>query len=842
MTLPTKRRYIVITLGVLLALFLIRPGATRLKMRIAFSIGMALQRRVEIDSVHLHLLPRPGFDLDGFVVQDDPRFSAEPVLRAQEVTALLRLSSLFRGHLEVSRLSLTEPSLNLVRREDGRWNIENFLERTAQIATAPTAKSPSEPHPAFPYIEADRGRINFKFGTEKKPFAITDASYSFWQDSPNRWGMRLKGQPLRTDMNLSDTGLVKISGNWQRAASLRDTPVEFHLQWDGAQLGQLSKLLSGGDRGWRATVRTSLDLNGTPANLMVQGDGSLEDFRRYDIAGNSPVALRTHCEAQYKVADRSLRQILCQTPVGEGSVAFTGEAENLLGPRRYAIEMSAHQLPLQALLSVIRRAKKDLPADLQASGSLDASFNITATGQPAQEVVFDGTGKTRDFRLRSEASKTDLMLDAVPFAVVAASPHDPAIKTRAHRDAAGAVHPDEPHLFFGPVSLKLGRPSPALLQGWIARSGYRISIKGESEIHRLLQIAGAAGIPAAHPVVTGAAKVDLQVGGSWTGFTSPVTTGSAEIHSIQAEIRGIHGPVEISSAKVDLRDSEVRVDAISASAAGTHWSGSLSFPRPCPAPCALIFNLQADEISTDRLNDWINPNPPERPWYRFSSSARPAGRSLLGEIRATGTLAASRVLFRNLPADRMSAKIDLDQGTLRLFDLRADVLNGKHHGEWLADFTAKAPRYSGTGTIESASLGRLAEFMNQNWVSGAANAKYQIEFSGLTAADFLDSAKGDLRFTMRDGTFPRIQMAAAPLQVRRFTGTLAVRHGEFELQEANLESPTTSYAVTGKVLGDRKLDFKLVPEGAAALTVTGTLADPRVTALRHAQTQASLKP
>ena len=144
--------------------------------------------------MHVRLLPQPGFELDGFVVHDDPAFSAEPVLRAPEVSAFLRLSSLLRGRLEISRLSLSEPSLNLVRRPDGRWNIENFLERTASITVAPTSKRPSQSRPAFPYIEADRGRINFKVGPEKKSFALTDAKYSVWQDSENTWGVRLKAQ------------------------------------------------------------------------------------------------------------------------------------------------------------------------------------------------------------------------------------------------------------------------------------------------------------------------------------------------------------------------------------------------------------------------------------------------------------------------------------------------------------------------------------------------------------------------------------------------------------------------------------------------------------------------
>src|SRR6266481_5705131 len=242
--------------ALLLALFLIRPGASRLKTRIAHSIGVALQRQVEIGSVHLRLLPRPGFDLENFVVHDDPGFGAEPVLRAQEVSAALRLSSLLRGRIEISRLSLTEPSLNLTRNSESRWNIEKLLERTAQTTVAPTGKAPSESRPGFPYIEAEHGRINFKFGPEKKPFALTEADYALWQDSENAWGVRLKARPFRTDFNLSDTGQFKASGTWQRAATLRDTPVQFDLQWNGAQLGQLICRLAA-TLPWRISAATT---------------------------------------------------------------------------------------------------------------------------------------------------------------------------------------------------------------------------------------------------------------------------------------------------------------------------------------------------------------------------------------------------------------------------------------------------------------------------------------------------------------------------------------------------------------------------------------------------------
>ena len=178
MKLFSSKRRLGIAALILLALFLVRPGASRLKSRIILSMSAALGRPVDIGAVHIQLLPRPGFDLDNLVVYDDPAFGAEPMLRAGEVTAALRLTSLLRGRLEIARLVLNEPSLNLVHGDSGHWNIESLLERAARVPLAPTSKSKSEPRPGFPYIEGTSGRINFKDGTEKRPYALTNADFA----------------------------------------------------------------------------------------------------------------------------------------------------------------------------------------------------------------------------------------------------------------------------------------------------------------------------------------------------------------------------------------------------------------------------------------------------------------------------------------------------------------------------------------------------------------------------------------------------------------------------------------------------------------------------------------
>ena len=105
----SKRNLVVVCL-ILLALFVVRPQAARLRWRISQSISAELGRKVEIGSVHLRFLPRPGFELEDLVIHDNDAFGAEPFLRSPDVTASLRITALLRGRIEISSLSLSEAS------------------------------------------------------------------------------------------------------------------------------------------------------------------------------------------------------------------------------------------------------------------------------------------------------------------------------------------------------------------------------------------------------------------------------------------------------------------------------------------------------------------------------------------------------------------------------------------------------------------------------------------------------------------------------------------------------------------------------------------------------------
>ncbi|MEO6922975.1 MAG: AsmA family protein, partial [Bryocella sp.] len=258
-----RRRRKLLLAGLLVVLFiaaLLGPpliNGERYRRRITTSMSEALGRPVHIDRISFHLLPMPGITLGGLVVDENPAFGNEPVIRANVVVAQLRLTSLWRHRFEVSEVKFETDengagaSLNIVRNAEGRWNLQDILMQAAHVNAAPTAQTHAGSAPRFPYIEAVGARVNLKLGDRKMPFSLTNADFALWLPSPEQWHVRLKANPARTDLNASDTGIVTLEGTLGRAPSLAQVPIDLSLNWAHVPMGQASRVLTGEDQQWR---------------------------------------------------------------------------------------------------------------------------------------------------------------------------------------------------------------------------------------------------------------------------------------------------------------------------------------------------------------------------------------------------------------------------------------------------------------------------------------------------------------------------------------------------------------------------------------------------------------
>ena len=830
----TRRRVTWATLLlVALGLLLLPPfiNVNRYRKRVADSISRALAREVSVSGIELKMLPRPGLVLSNFVVADDPSYGAEPMLRAGTVTAYIRLTSLWRGRLEIGTLDLDSPSLNLVRRPDGHWNLEELVERTTQASSAPTTKTRPEARPRFPYVEASTGRINFKLGQVKKAFTFTDADFALWLEAESQWGVRLEGRPMRTDVSVSDTGTLKLDGRFQRGSSLRNTPVNLKLTLTGGPLGQLTKFIYGHDRGWRGAVSSNATLTGTPAALGITLDAQVDDFRRYDIALGEALRLRLHCTGTYSSPDDTLSDVQCESPVGGGVIRVRGSAQGWLG-EAYDLGISAEQVPAERLVALARHVKKDLPADLTATGDVEAVFTVRK--QPGGMPVWEGGGRAEQLAFQSAVLKQDLEIGELLFGV----PSTAATSSKRKRPARGTASSPanaELHLVVKPFPLSLGAASPATASAAFDSGHYSVTLNGAADLARLVNVGKALGVGTPGVGLTGPSQIDVEVAGTWVGFAPPAPSGKIQLHDVTAELQGVSEPMHISSASATLASQSVNVTAFDAAfAQGPEIKGSASFPVHCTAPetCIVRFDAHTDSASLVRLDHLVNPALRSQPWYRLLAPWQRREDALL-KLRASGRFTAARLELGTATANNVSGTADLEAGKLRVSDLRADFLGGHHSGAWSADFTVSPPKFSGSGNVNRISMAQLASLMHDNWATGTMDAKYSLAMSGLNPAALRNSATGSAVFTWDNGSLRHVTLDSrgAPITFLEFAGSVALENATFTLIDCKLQSAGDHYAVKGTASFDRNLDLRFERTGGRVYAVSGPLDKPHVEAV-----------
>jgi AsmA protein len=303
------------------------------------------------------------------------------VIRANKVSARLRLSSLWRRHVEFSTISFevdehgSGPSVNLVRRADGRWNFESILLHAAQTETAPTGQREAGPEPRFPYIQATGARLNVKMGDEKMPLALTEAEFALWLPSPQQWRLRLAARPARTDTSVSDTGDLTVEATLQRAARLEDVPIEMTAAWRRAPLGETSRVLTGNDAGWRGSVDAAVTLHGTLGDAPMTGTLKLRGVRRADFIPGKTLDVDVECMGHLAVNTAVIHQPACTTSLpgqkdGGGLVAGTADLLDLTGLHTSGLRLGMTNVPDAWLLDWARLFSRRIPANFEPQGKV----------------------------------------------------------------------------------------------------------------------------------------------------------------------------------------------------------------------------------------------------------------------------------------------------------------------------------------------------------------------------------------------------------------------------------------------------------------------------------------
>ena len=494
-----QRRLIIslILLLLILVLTFIPPllNVNRFQQRIASNISAALGRPVHFKNVSLSLLPLPGFTLETFVVEEDPAFGSEPILRADNVRATVRLTSLFSSHVEFSKISFTDPSVNLVHTANGQWNLQSILLHASHIQAAPTGQRSSGPAPRFPYIEATGARLNLKLDQEKTPYSLTDADFALWLPEPRQWHFRLEAHPVRTDIAPAETGTLRLEGTLgnpdTRAATLAGVPIDLTGNVQDAQIVGLSRLLLGRDAGLRGDLNADIHILGNLGHAAIATHIQLAHGRRADFVPPTPLSVEASCQAVAQDTFHAFSSIECHWPPTDSSnpsvLILAAAVPDTRRPNASTADFTLPALPASTFLDWLRVATPHPPTGLTGPGTLagtlawrPAEIATSTEARSAQrrnpqlspQPVWSG-----ELEFSGESLQTPALgPDPIPLGEI--------LLRSTPQTAAGSFD-------LLPITLSLGGKQPATLEGHFDATGYTLHLTGPAIPIRLLALADA---------------------------------------------------------------------------------------------------------------------------------------------------------------------------------------------------------------------------------------------------------------------------------------------------------------------------------------------------------------
>src|SRR5450631_1490673 len=584
---PTWRHWLFLIAILLIVAAVVLPplvNISRYKRRIATSISSSIGRPVHMSTVRLHLLPRPGFEISDFEVEEDPAFGDEPMLRSASVVASIRLSSLWRGRLEMGRINFDEPSLNLVRDAHGRWNFGTVLIKASQSDIAPTPQVRPGSALRFPYIEATNARINFKQGYEKKSLSFLNSDVSVWVDKPDEWRLRFEAQPARTDLDrtLGDTGIVRVDGTFRRAAQLDQVPITLHTEWTKAPLGQLTRLLADRDMGWRGDLNVTADLTGTPANLQFKTRIRANDVHRLEFALLDQMDLDATCQGNYLRASGFLQNLACTSPIGKGKLMVAGAIRTLPSDPKPDVAVHMEQVPVSAVLELLRSVRNEFAPNLVARGTMDGDFRY-GPQQGFSAAILDGSATIQSLELSSPFLEIPITVPQLRLVTTTgnSNPDEPP----ARRKLAAAAS-NEPALLLEPFSLSNSETAPLLADGNFTGDRFRIHLAGSISVNKLAAIGKSFGFlsSAFAPFgPTGIVDINLTLRGPWlvpvTDVEHPPTAtadGTIDFKNARIVTAFLATPVDLPAATGNFKGNKVTWEIQEFNFAGLSGNGFIT--------------------------------------------------------------------------------------------------------------------------------------------------------------------------------------------------------------------------------------------------------------------------
>ena len=777
-----------------------------LETRLAAAFG----RPVEVGRFKFAIWGGPQLEADSVTVGEDPHFGQEYFLRAEQLTASMRWAALLRGRLEFNRLFLSGPSLNLVRSADGTWNYETWLPPSIKQDLPPSPRS-SGAQERVSQIEIGGGRINFKRGADKLPFALVDVTGYLNLQSYGRWALDLEAHPMRAAVVLQRSGTLRLRGT-VGGASARLQPASLNLSWDSASLADAARLARGTDYGLRGLLDAELAARIDPSSdggaspWKIDGTVRVQGVHRWDLAGrddNPGVNLKF--SAAWRPGDPQLE--VAHWVIEAPRSTLAGEA-NIGWPHGFQpeLDLQLSQLDFSDVIAWVHAFSSGLAEDLSIDGT--AGVEGKFAGWPLR--VEDFKLKTSVAAVRSDAgrmgplligpveavwSSSSLVLAPVSVRLFSAEPNRGRSRVASEAVPEGVFHIEGA---WGPLRASEG------VREW----PYQLTIAGQTRRSQDLRTALAAAGWRFGSDWNVEGPVSLQL--TATGALRPGASafrGSLNFRDLHLSNDAVNVPISIAAANVEFSRGERRVEIAGAQALGAEWKGTLEKKG---ADSGWIFDLSADRLEREDIGRELGHNR-RGLLYRMLPFGGPAGlapeaQAAIARINAHGHVSLHELDLEPLRLERVDATAEIRDGGLTLRHAQADLYGGRMSGEFRVQMGADV-QYNFRGQVDRTDLSALADLSAlKSGLGGIASGELEFAAHGIGRQALLSSLEGEGFLHIQDAT-------VGPLNVLSGADEAAVRtapSGQFRTSSVSFRVEDGHVHVDPLLLLDRQRQLEIV--------------------------------
>src|SRR5215469_14985684 len=753
----------------------------------------AFGRPVEVSHYSFSLLEGPRLEANYITVSEDPRFGHEYFLRADQVAASPRWSALLRGKFELGALSITRPSLNLVRLPDGEWNLESWLPRPdASLPLAPVANHVSA-RPAS--ISVSTGRIDFKEGETKLPFAFVAVDGSVSQTAVGSWRLDLRAQPFRAGAGLQQAGELYLSGVIGGTSS-RLRPASLELDWNAASLSDVLRLFRGYDYGTRGLLSLQLKAQTHGYDWNFSSSTQLRRLHRWDMAPRvDDPAANLNVNAIWHPGDARLElsDAVVEMPRSAIHAAGTMTFAPAPTPEQASIkdehlEITSRSLVLSDVLSWYRAFHHNVADQLEVRGS--TSLNFTLSGWPPR-------------------------IERGEIASAGAEADGGSTPVQIHVEKASATFlPNSVTL--QPVVFSAGAGSGAFrLQASLSRKSQWHSLwkldGSTPEVRSLFAAADALGfnLPPGW-MLDGPADCNIQ----WTGTIWPALhhpSGTLTLAGLKIHAPFLNRDITRVKASIDLSPQGDKVQLTSANAFSADWHGTLQRGTPSSE---WSFALSANQLSAAEMDRWLNPQHRENLIDRILPflASQPPPQPTPPWLRAHGTLSIGQFALSSFQFHQLRTDASVEGRHLKLSSAQAGFYGGTLSGSMALNLTQQ-PSYDIVAQFRDVNLGLVAAhtFSLSDLFTGAASGSLHLTAEGLGRDALLRSLSCDGQAQAHSVSYNGMDLLESMRAGERRPGITTVPRASTEFSCANGRVNFTRLQLlipNGDVAATGDLDFQ----------------------------------